>query len=319
MLKTDNKEPLIIVIGIDDVGVSSVNHMVAQGLQGVQLVGIDIDAQPTTHNLAPIQMHIGIETADGLRGSNINSEVQSAVDAFHINIKTLVGNAKIVFITTEVGEISGTYIAPAIAKIARDLNILTVAVVTKPFSQKYEYLQLVDEDIKTLYKQVDGMIVIPNTKSIEVIRNYAATQEYFATANNLVHRAVVGITGNIFGMSNTNCSVCIDIEDVCSMLSDAGIVMMGEGLASGQDRARCATVQAVQSILMAHWDSASVCSLLIILNSSSSFTMGEYKEVMKCLNLATKAENWGVAQTFDDTMGDELRVTVFATGLKRAL
>ena len=216
------------------------------------------------------------------------------------------------FITAGMGGGTGTGAAPVIAQIAKEMGILTVAVVTKPFAFEGKRTKVAADGLEELSKHVDSLIVIPNEKLMEVLGEDVPFLEAFRAANDVLHNAVSGIAEII------NCAgtVNVDFADVRTVMSEMGMAMMGSALATGPDRARIAAEQAVASPLLEDVNLANARGVLVNITTSSSFKMKEYYDVMNTIKAFTAEDATViVGNVFDESMGDGLRVTMVATGL----
>ena len=227
-------------------------------------------------------------------------------------IAELIEGADMLFITAGMGGGTGTGAAPVIAQIAKEMGILTVAVVTKPFAFEGKRTKVAADGLEELSKHVDSLIVIPNEKLMEVLGEDVPFLEAFRAANDVLHNAVSGIAEII------NCAgtVNVDFADVRTVMSEMGMAMMGSALATGPDRARIAAEQAVASPLLEDVNLANARGVLVNITTSSSFKMKEYYDVMNTIKAFTAEDATViVGNVFDESMGDGLRVTMVATGL----
>jgi len=216
-----------------------------------------------------------------------------------------------VFITAGMGGGTGTGAAPIVAQIAREMNILTVAVVTKPFTYEGNRMRFAAEGIKALQEHVDSLIVVPNSKLMEVLGNDVTVPEAFKAANGVLQGAVAGIAEVI----NAPGLINVDFADVCTVMSENGMAMMGSAVASGPDRARIAAERAIASPLLEDMDLTGARGVLVNITSTSSLKLREMDEVMACVQFAAEEATVILGSVFDESMGDDLRVTVVATGL----
>ena len=230
-------------------------------------------------------------------------------------IAELIDGADMLFITAGMGGGTGTGAAPVIAQVAKEMGILTVAVVTKPFVFEGKRTKVAIEGLEELSKHVDSLIVIPNEKLMEVLGEDVPFLDAFSAANDVLHNAVSGIAEII------NCPglVNVDFADVRTVMGEMGMAMMGSAIATGPDRARIAAEQAVASPLLEDVNLANARGVLVNITSSASFKMKEYYDVMNTIKAFTADDATViVGNVFDETMGDELRVTMVATGLTGA-
>jgi len=216
-----------------------------------------------------------------------------------------------VFITTGMGGGTGTGAAPIVAQIARELGILTVAVVTKPFTYEGNRMRFAKAGIEALHEHVDSLIIVPNSKLMEVLGADITVPEAFKAANGVLQGAVGGIAEviNVPGLIN------VDFADVRTVMSENGMAMMGSAIANGADRARTAAERAIASPLLEDVDMSGARGVLVNITSSSSLKLKEIDDVMECVQFAAEEATVIVGSVFDEAMGDEMRVTVVATGL----
>jgi cell division protein FtsZ len=240
----------------------------------------------------------------------IGADAKPSVDnaAVRKRILDLIKDANMVFLVAGMGGGTGTDFAPIVAQIAREMKALTVAVVTKPLALEGNRNQYADEGIKALSEYVDTMIVVPNTRLMEVLGNDAAAPEIFTAANVSLHRAVAGIAEII----TVNGMINIGVADARIFLSGAGMVTMGSAVSSGQDRARVATERAISSLQMESVDMAYVRRVMINITSTSLLKLKDIAMVLECVKFAAVKNQFIIIGTVaDESMGEELRVTLF--------
>jgi cell division protein FtsZ len=303
--------PLIKVIGVGGAGGNAVNHMIEKGVSMVEFIAVNTDAQVLARNQARNQIQIG---STGL-GAGAKPEAAKAVAlAERDRLEEAIAGSQMVFITAGMGGGTGTGAAPVIAEIARSLGILTVAVVTKPFAwEGSKRLKIAESGIDELAPNVDSLIVILNDKLEEVLGEDVTQVEAFAAADNVLSGAVSGIVDIIHHKGLVN----VDFQDVRTVMLEQGMAMMGSASASGIDRARLAAEQAIACPLLEGVNLAGARGVLVnITASEASLKLRETKEVMNTIR-AFAAEDATIIYggVYDDEVGDELRVTVIATGL----
>jgi cell division protein FtsZ len=303
--------PLIKVIGVGGAGGNAVNHMIDKGVGMVEFIAVNTDAQVLARNQARNQIQIG---STGL-GAGAKPEAAKAVAlAERDRLEEAIAGSQMVFITAGMGGGTGTGAAPVIAEIARSLGILTVAVVTKPFAwEGSKRLKIAESGIDELAPNVDSLIVILNDKLEEVLGEDVTQVEAFAAADNVLSGAVSGIVDIIHHKGLVN----VDFQDVRTVMLEQGMAMMGSASASGIDRARLAAEQAIACPLLEGVNLAGARGVLVnITASEASLKLRETKEVMNTIR-AFAAEDATIIYggVYDDEVGDELRVTVIATGL----
>ena len=306
--------PVIKVFGIGGGGSNAVEHMVVSHLQGVEFICANTDMQALSKMSASGVVQLGADLTRGL-GAGTNPEVgrQAALETREQIIESLKG-ADMVFITAGMGGGTGTGAAPVIAEVARELGILTVGVVTRPFPFERRD-RLADQGIEELSQHVDSLITIPNAKLLKVYGNKISLIEAFKKANNVLFEAVRGISDMITrpGMIN------LDFADVRNAMRDRGLAMMGTGVASGTDRAREATMKAINSPLLDDIKLEGATGLLVSIAGNADLGLEEYTTVGEIVEpLADQGIAIKIGMIVDDDIGDEIRVTVVATGLSKA-
>jgi cell division protein FtsZ len=312
LMDVDTQDAVIKVIGVGGCGGNAVDHMISSGLTGVEFIAINTDAQALNRNLAKLQLQLGNGVTKGL-GAGANPDIgREAALEDRERIAELIDGADMLFITAGMGGGTGTGAAPVVAEVAKELGILTVAVVTKPFMFEGKRVRAANAGIEALAKHVDSLIIIPNEKLMQVLGDDVSMLDAFKAANNVLHGAVGGIAEVI------NCPgvVNVDFADVRTVMSEMGMAMMGSAQASGENRARIAAEQAVASPLLEDVNLAGARGVLVNITASSSVKMREIHEVMNTIKAFTAEEATViVGQVLDDSMEDALRVTMVATGL----
>ena len=312
LMDVDTQDAVIKVIGVGGCGGNAVDHMIDSGLGGVEFIAINTDAQALKRNQAKTQLQLGNNVTKGL-GAGANPEVgREAALEDRERIAEMIDGADMLFITAGMGGGTGTGAAPVVAEVAKELGILTVAVVTKPFMFEGRRVRAANAGIEQLARHVDSLIIIPNEKLMQVLGEDVSMLDAFKAANNVLHGAVGGIAEVI------NCPglVNVDFADVRTVMSEMGMAMMGSAQASGEDRARIAAEQAVASPLLEDVNLAGARGVLVNITASSSVKMREIHEVMNTIKGFTAEEATViVGQVLDDAMEDGLRVTMVATGL----
>ena len=303
---------VIKVIGIGGAGGNAVDHMIREGVMGVEFVAANTDAQALKRSIAHKKIRLG-KTGLGA-GAKPEAGRNAAVEEREQIAESLKG-AHMVFITAGMGGGTGTGAGPIIAEVARELGILTVAVVTKPFAFEGKRLKVAEEGIAELQKNVDSLIVILNDKLMDVLGEDVSMDEAFKAADNVLRNAVGGIAEiiNFPGLVN------VDFEDVRTVMGEMGMAMMGSANASGVDRARIAAEQAVASPLLEGINLSGAKGVLVNITSSRGLKMKEVNEVMNTVReFAADDAHIIFGAVYDEEMGDEIRVTVVATGLGQA-
>ena len=304
---------VIKVVGVGGAGGNAITHMIARDVKGVEFIAANTDAQVLTRTGATTQIQLG---STGL-GAGANPEKgREAADAERDRIREALDGAHMVFITAGMGGGTGTGAAPVVAEIAKEMGILTVGVVTKPFLfEGGRRMRAAEAGIQELAEHVDSLIVILNEKLMDVLGEDVSMEDAFKEADNVLHNAVAGISEII----NQPGLVNVDFQDVKTVMSEMGMAMMGSAYAEGMDRARIAAEQAVASPLLEGIDLTGARGVLVNVTASKSVKMKEYREVAETIkHFADPDAHIICGVVFDDSMGDRLRVTVVATGLGRA-
>ncbi len=316
IMAKDSQEAVIKVIGVGGCGGNAVEHMIEKSVNGVDFICANTDVQALKKSNATTTLQIGADITKGL-GAGAKPEVgREAALEDRDRIAETIDGADMLFITAGMGGGTGTGAAPIIAEVAKEMGILTVAVVTKPFAFEGKRTKVATEGLEELSQHVDSLIVIPNEKLMEVLGEDVPFLEAFRAANDVLHNAVSGIAEII------NCPglVNVDFADVRTVMSEMGMAMMGSAEASGVNRAIIAAEQAVASPLLEDVNLANARGVLVNITASSSFKMKEYYDVMNTIKEFTAEDATViVGNVMDESMGDKLRVTMVATGLNGAV
>ena len=313
----NTQEAVIKVIGVGGCGGNAVDHMIGKGMGGVEFITINTDAQALRRNRAPVQLQIGNSATKGLGAGGKWEVGREAALEDKERIAALIDGADMLFIAAGMGGGTGTGAAPVVAEVAKDLGILAVAVVTKPFVfEQNKRMRSAEQGLKALSEHVDSLIIIPNEKLIQVLGGGTKLTDAFVAANDVLHSAVSGIAEIISNPGMIN----VDFADVKTVMSEVGMAMMGSALAEGEDRARVAAEKAVASPLLENVDLKGARGVLVNITSNDSLTLDEYYEVMNTIQgFAAEEATVIVGTALDDTMGEGLRVTMVATGLGTAI
>ncbi|MGQ7959382.1 cell division protein FtsZ [Pseudomonas sp. SP16.1] len=304
---------VIKVIGVGGGGGNAVNHMAVSNIEGVEFICANTDAQALKNIGARTVLQLGPGVTKGL-GAGANPEVgrQAALEDRERIAEVLQGT-DMVFITTGMGGGTGTGAAPVIAEVAKELGILTVAVVTRPFPfEGRKRMLIADEGIRALAESVDSLITIPNEKLLTILGKDASLLSAFAKADDVLAGAVRGISDIIKrpGMIN------VDFADVKTVMSEMGMAMMGTGCASGPNRAREATEAAIRNPLLEDVNLQGARGILVNITAGPDLSLGEYSDVGNIIEqFASDQATVKVGTVIDADMRDELHVTVVATGL----
>ena len=315
-LAEGNTGPAVIkVIGVGGGGCNAINNMIDNPIQGVEYISANTDAQSLANNAAPTKIQLGASLTRGL-GAGANPDVgRDAAMEDREAISTAISGANMLFITTGMGGGTGTGAAPVIAEIAKEMGILTVAVVTRPFKHEGKRCAVAQQGIELLKQHVDSLIVVPNDKLLGALGKGVTVREAFRAANNVLRNGVAGISEIITSPGLIN----LDFADVKNMMSITGMAMMGIGESKGTDRARIAVEQAISSPLLDDVSLSGARGVLVnITTAPDCFILDEYEEIMAVVSeyASPDAElKFGTAE--DETMPEEsIRITIIATGLK---
>ncbi|MEQ1773252.1 MAG: cell division protein FtsZ [Burkholderiales bacterium] len=317
LIDAQSQEAVIKVIGVGGCGGNAVDHMIAQGVSGVEFICVNTDAQALKRNKAAVQLQLGTNVTKGL-GAGANPEMgrQAALEDRE-RLADMISGADMLFLTAGMGGGTGTGAAPVVAEIAKELGVLTVAVVTKPFAFEGKRQRIAQEGLDALAQHVDSLIVIPNDKLMQVLGSTITLDEAFKAANDVLHGAVAGIAEIIScpGMIN------VDFADVRTVMAEMGMAMMGSAKAAGPDRARAAAEQAVACPLLEDINISDARGVLINISASkASFQLQEMYDVMETIKaFAAESATVIVGTVYDETIEDNLRVTIVATGLGKPM
>jgi cell division protein FtsZ len=306
-------EAVIKVIGVGGGGGNAVEHMVAEGVNGVEFICANTDAQALKNSRAAVHIQLGDELTKGL-GAGANPEVgRQAAEEDKEKIKSILTGSDMVFVTAGMGGGTGTGAAPVVAEIARELGILTVAVVTKPFLFEGRQRSLVaEEGIARLSQHVDSLITIPNNKLLTVLGKNISLLNAFKAANNVLLGAVQGIADLITRPGLIN----VDFADVRTVMSEMGMAVMGTGLARGEERARIAAETAIASPLLEDVNLSGAQGILVNITAGLDMSIGEFEDVGDVIkNFVSDDATVVVGAVIDPDMSEEMKVTVIVTGL----
>ncbi|ANJ67947.1 cell division protein FtsZ [Halothiobacillus diazotrophicus] len=315
MLETQGESAKIKVIGVGGGGGNAVAHMLSRELEGIEYICANTDSQALRKSQAQAQLQIGGNITKGL-GAGADPELgrQAALEDRE-QIQEAIKDANMLFITTGMGGGTGTGAAPVIAQIAKDMNILTVAVVTRPFSfEGKKRTKTAMEGIEELEKHVDSLIVIPNDKLTAVMGKGASLRDAFSAANEVLFTAVSGISELITRPGEIN----LDFADVRAIMTERGTAMMGTGIGRGDNRAAEAAEAAIHSPLLDDISLTGAEGILVNVASNGDLSIGEFMEIGELVQaLAGDEALVKVGTAIDETLEGELRVTLVATGLVR--
>ena len=313
LIDTYTQNAVIKVIGVGGGGGNALEHMVVSEIEGVDFICANTDAQALRKSSATTQLQLGTDITKGL-GAGANPDIgrQAALEDRE-RITEVISGADMIFITAGMGGGTGTGAAPVVAQVAKEMGILTVAVVTKPFPfEGAKRLKIASQGLDELSQHVDSLITIPNEKLLAVLGKDMSLLDAFKAANDVLLGAVQGIAELITreGMIN------VDFADVRTVMSEMGMAMMGTGKASGSNRAVEAAQHAVSSPLLEDVDLAGARGVLVNITAGLDMTIGEFEAVGNTVkDFASDDATVVVGTVIDPEMTDELRVTVVATGL----
>jgi len=315
LMDAHNQNAVIKVIGVGGGGGNAVAHMVDAGIDGVDFICANTDAQALKSARVRTALQIGCNITKGL-GAGADPDIgrQAAMED-RDRIHEVIEGADMLFITAGMGGGTGTGATPVVAQVAKELGILTVAVVTKPFDMEgRKRLAIADQGIAELGKYVDSLITIPNEKLLAVLGGETTLLDAFRSANEVLQGAVQGIAELITRPGLIN----VDFADVRTVMAEMGMAMMGSGTASGEDRAREAAESAISSPLLEDINIAGAHGILVNVTAGMDLSIGEFQEVGNTIKeFASDDATVVVGTVIDPEMTDQIRVTVVATGLGR--
>ncbi len=312
VMANESQEAVIKVIGVGGCGGNAVDHMIAQGVGGVEFICANTDIQALDKSCATTLLQLGRDVTKGL-GAGANPEIgREAALEDRDHIAETIDGSDMLFITAGMGGGTGTGAAPVVAEVAKELGILTVAVVTKPFIFEGKRMKLAHSGIEALAQHVDSLIVIPNDKLMQVLGEDVSMLDAFRAANEVLHGAVSGIAEVIKCPGLVN----VDFADVRTVMSEMGMAMMGSARAQGMDRAKIAAQQAVSSPLLEDVNLSGARGVLVNITASANIKMKEVHDAMNTIRSFTADDATVIVGTvIEESMEDDLRVTIVATGL----
>jgi cell division protein FtsZ len=313
LMEDHNEEAIIKVIGVGGGGGNAVEHMVTQTIEGVEFITANTDSQALRNSSANVTLQLGCDVTKGL-GAGANPEIgRRSAEEDRETIRQTLQGADMVFIAAGMGGGTGTGAAPVVAEIAKEMGILTVAVVTKPFPfEGKKRMNYADQGIEFLSKHVDSLITIPNEKLLKVLGPGTSLLDAFKAANNVLLGAVQGIAELITRPGLIN----VDFADVRTVMSEMGTAMMGSGISSGEDRAEEAAEAAISSPLLEDVDLAGARGILVNITAGMDISIDEFETVGNAVKaFASENATVVVGAVIDPDMTEELRVTVVATGI----
>ena len=313
LVENVSQSAVIKVIGVGGGGGNAVHHMINSEVDGVEFICANTDAQALNNLKTKTILQLGSNITKGL-GAGANPEIgrQAAIED-RDEIADVLSGADMVFITAGMGGGTGTGATPIVAEVAKEMGILTVAVVTRPFPfEGKKRSSIAEKGIAELSEYVDSLITIPNEKLLDVLGKEASLLEAFKAANNVLLGAVKGIADLIMHPGTIN----VDFADVRTVMSEMGMAMMGTGFASGEDRAREASESAIRSPLLEDINLEGARGILVNIAAGENLSLGEFAEVGDTIEeFASDDATVVVGTVIDPNLDEEIRVTVVATGL----
>ena len=312
VIKPKKQEAVIKVIGVGGCGNNAVDFMIEKNIHGVDFISVNTDLQSLKKSQANNIVQIGLNLTKGLgSGARPDSGKQAAIEDKD-KLKSIIEDADMLFITAGMGGGTGTGAAPVIAEIAKELGILTVAVVTKPFSFEGKRNQIAEQGLKELRNYVDSLIVIPNEKLMNVLGADVTFINAFSAANEVLYNSVSGISDII----NHTGLINVDFSDVKTVMAEMGSAIIGSGIFDGDNRAVKAAQLAINSPLLENIQLKNAKGILVNISASSSFKMKEYIDVMNEVKSITAHDATViVGNVIDDSLENKIKVTIVATGL----
>jgi len=302
---------LIRVVGVGGAGSNAVNRMIRAELLGVEFIAVNTDAQALVKSHAPTRIRIGDAISRGLGAGGDSVVGERAAQEDLENLRTALDGSDLVFVTAGMGGGTGSGAAPVVAKVAKDLGALTIGIITKPFEfEGKRRAAVADAAAEELRKYVDTMIVIPNERLLSVVSRQTSMEDSFRIADDVLRQAVQGVSDVITVPGIIN----LDFADVRSIMKDAGSALMGIGRASGESRARAAAELAIASPLL-ELDIQGATGVLVNVAASSTVTLHEVNEAINHITeRADREANIIFGTSLDETLADEVQITVIATG-----
>jgi len=313
LMDSPSDEAVIKVVGVGGGGGNAVEYMVKQVIEGVDFIAMNTDAQALKNSTAMIKLQIGTELTKGLGAGADPNVGRDAAQEDREKIRQVLEGADMVFITAGMGGGTGTGAAPEVAKLAKDMGILTVAVVTKPFPfEGKKRAEFANQGIAELSKYVDSLITIPNEKLLKVMGRGTPLLQAFSAANDVLRGSVQGIAELITRTGLVN----VDFADVKTVMSEMGTAMMGSGVGRGEDRAEEAAEAAIACPLLEDIDLSGARGILVNITAGLDFAIDEYETIGNAVKaFASENATVVVGTVIDPEMTDEIRVTVVATGI----
>lgn len=316
-IASSGTSPTVIkVIGVGGGGNNAVNRMIQSGLSNVEFIAVNTDLQALQSSQAETRIPLGSKVTGGLGAGGRPEVGEKAAQEDKEHLRSILEGTDMVFVTAGMGGGTGTGAAPVIAEIARGMGILTVAVVTKPFSfEGRRKLQLAEEGIRKLREAVDTLIIIPNQHLLKIVAKNTPIPQAFLVADDVLRQGVQGISDLITKVGMIN----IDFADVRTIMAGQGDALMGIGLGEGENRAVDAATNAINNPLLEDARIEGAGNILVSVTGGDDFSLSEYEEIMQIITANAHAEVLVIAgTTVDPTIEGQIRVTVIATGFGEA-
>ena len=309
-----SKQAVIKVVGVGGAGGNAINHMIEQGIRDVEFVSANTDAQALSKSMATLKLQLGESITRGLGGGGRPERGRDAALESCDDIAEMLDGSDMVFIAAGMGGATGTGAGPVVAEMAREREILTVAVVTRPFGYEgAKRATTADQGIEELSRHVDSLIIISNDRLAEIMED-ASVQEAFLAADSVLYGAVRGIADLITQPGKIN----VDFADVREVMSSAGNTIIGSGVASGKDAAQTAVDKAIQSPLLDSHSLDQAAGILFNITAGKGFKMRDMSLISEKVGDLGDDANIIMGLLFDESLNDEVRVTVVATGFNGA-
>jgi cell division protein FtsZ len=313
LIETNQQNPTVIkVVGVGGGGSNAVNRMIAQGLKHVQFIAMNTDLQALERSHAEKQLPLGTKLTNGLGAGGVPEIGEKAALEDKEEIQNVLKGADMIFVTAGMGGGTGTGATPIVAEVAKELGALTVAVVTKPFDfEGRKKRMLADAGIEKLREAVDTLIIIPNQYLLKIVERRTPIREAFLRADDVLRQAVQGISDLITVPGEIN----IDFADVRTIMKGRGDALMGIGIGTGDNRAVDAATNAINNPLLEDAQMEGAKGILVNVTGGNDFSLTEYEEIINIITSSADGDALIISgNSIDDTLEDEVRVTVIATG-----
>ncbi len=309
-----NQKARLKVVGVGGAGGNAINRMIELGMNGVEFIALNTDAQALENNKAPIKFQIGRSLTRGLGAGAIADVGRQAIETDREAVANLISGADMVFITAGMGGGTGTGAAPIVAQIAREQGCLTIGIVTKPFLfEGRKRMERAEQGIEAMRECTDTLIVIPNQKLLSIVERRTSMQDAFKTADSVLYQATRGISDLI----NQHGVINLDFADIKTIMKNMGDAIMGTGIATGEERAVLAAQQAISSPLLDEMSIKGAKGLLINITGGKDLNLFEVDEACSIITEeAGKDAEIIFGAVIDENFSDEIMITVIATGFR---